>query len=62
MDEGEKILPCPHCGSEAELQDDKDDTYYIVCLHCKSSMESPNPLYLIRIWNEEAKRLTEDKP
>lgn len=54
MSDTPELLPCPHCGSHAELylvEDDEPDLWAAACIGCIASMKEVGRSALISSWN-----------
>lgn len=59
----ERLLPCPFCGHNPELKEDKKIKmlWYVQCEYCGCRMSgSPGRYVAIRRWNDQYKRKNEN--
>lgn len=50
-----QLLPCPHCGGEAEFRDGSSTTPYVRCKSCGCRTgSSNNAAKLVSAWNRRA--------
>ena len=56
----EGLLPCPHCGGEAEVRDGSSTTPYIRCKSCGCRTGSSRDMDRLKeTWNRRAERTCE---
>lgn len=66
-EETKKLLPCPFCGGEADLEhytvgtwDDPEDRYEVDCTRCNASIESQSTeAEAVEAWNKRAETTVE---